>query len=84
MPALRYPLSLNFSSELILSAWDEIFLNLTEDRWTGNRHFERNRAFLGLRQNYNGFTFEYGYLNQYVPRSSGRVMEHILSLSVFI
>lgn len=57
--------------------WEEPFVNLTDDDWTGNRFFERNRAFIGARKKLTGFDVEFGYLNQYIPRSSGNTTEHI-------
>jgi hypothetical protein len=32
---------------LDLVVWDEPFINLTKDEWTGERTFERNRFFIG-------------------------------------
>jgi len=67
-----------------LVIWDECFFNLTREDWTGNQFTERNRFFLGLRQKVSETHFEFGYLNQYVPRSSLNIMEHLLVLYIFI
>lgn len=64
-------------------AWNEVFLNLTNDDWTGNRTFDRNRLFLGFKKEYADWRIEYGYLNQFVPRKKD-VMEHIATVYFFI
>jgi hypothetical protein len=72
---------LKLSTQLVF--WDEIFLNITRENWTGNRMLERNRAFLGLRQKIAVGQLEYGYLHTYVPRDYGDFYEHSLSLFLF-
>lgn len=64
------------SSDLSLVFWDEPFLNLTREQWTGNRSLDRNRAFFGLKRVYTNMSVEAGYLNQYVPRAID-VSEHL-------
>lgn len=64
--------------------WNELFLNLERGPFTGNRHFERNRIFLGIRKVFkDDLALEFGYLNQYVPRSGEDSMEHILFVGMF-
>ena len=63
--------------------WEEIFLNLTDDNWTGNRVVDRNRFFLGLKHFVSDIRVEYGYLNQYIPRATNDVMEHIFTVYLF-
>jgi hypothetical protein len=58
--------------------WDEPFINLTQEKWTGNRTLERNRLFLGVRIDQSDERFEIGYMNQYVPRKDQDISEHIL------
>lgn len=62
--------------------WDEIFLNLTDDEWTGERFDERNRFFIGLKKPNQAHSVEFGYLNQFVPRSED-IVEHIAVLYLF-
>ncbi|MCB9091425.1 MAG: DUF2490 domain-containing protein [Halobacteriovoraceae bacterium] len=60
--------------------WNDIFLNLTDDSWTGNRTFERNRAFLGVRIPINETNLQVGYMNEYIPRTAEDQIEHIFAL----
>ena len=64
-------------------SWNEVFLNLSDDGFSGNRFFDRNRFFLGLRKDFYDSFIEFGYLNQYATRSSGDLMEHLGVLYVF-
>lgn len=61
------------------SIWDEVFLNLDHERWNGNRTFDRNRFFIGLRHRYPSLFFDWGYLHQWAPRSNGpTISDHVL------
>ena len=71
---LSYLQKLSASYSLLI--WDEPFLNLTHDSMSGERFFERNRAFIGLRLPLMGHLIEIGYLNQYIPRLTD-LTEHI-------
>lgn len=66
--------------------WDEVFLNAREEARTGNNHLDRNRLFLGFRKSFkeSDVAIEFGYLNQFVPRDSGDLMEHILVFYLFL
>jgi hypothetical protein len=66
-----------------LVIWEEPFINLTSETWTGKRVFERNRFFIGPSFKTNEMNFEVGYLNQYVPRKNRAVSEHILAVFMF-
>ena len=79
---LRWAHTLNSDYDLVV--WDEPFVNLTHETWTGNRFVERNRAFLGTRIKFENISFEVGYMNQYIPRATQSVSEHILTLYTFI
>jgi hypothetical protein len=82
---LRYLIKVQktLKEKLALVVWEEPFLNLTQDSWTGNRTFERNRFFLGLRQPLLDMNMEWGYLNQYIPRHQSSASEHIFSVFLF-
>ena len=56
--------------------WDEPFLNLSRETWTGDRSFERNRFFIGAGLPVWGIRIETGYLNQFVPRKQD-ITEHL-------
>jgi len=72
---------LNPKYDLVI--WDEPFVNLTHEQWTGNHIFERNRAFLGTRVKFENISFEVGYMNQFVPKEPHNVTEHILTTYFF-
>lgn len=65
------------SDNVNLVFWDEPFLNLTRESWTGNQLFDRNRAFIGARKTFANFSVEAGYMNQFVPRATD-LSEHLL------
>ena len=79
-PMIRGQYSINETLHLV--AWNELFINFTEEQWTGNRTIERNRFFTGLRLPYMDMNFEIGYLNQFIPRQKD-VTEHIFILYFF-
>ena len=79
---IRWAHTLSPQYDLVL--WDEPFINLTHENWTGNRFFERNRSFLGTRIKFENIHFEVGYMNQYIPRNAVSMHEHTLILYIFI
>lgn len=74
----RYQISPTYS----LLFWEEPFLNLSGEKWVGNRLVERNRLFIGMRLDQGtDHRFEIGYMNQYVPKKFANrtdVSEHVL------
>jgi hypothetical protein len=58
--------------------WEELFLNVTREDWTGDRLVERNRFFIGPEIKFKGMNLEVGYMNQYTPREDRNTIEHIL------
>lgn len=85
--SVRYRLMVNtrkkVSATLSAVVWDEGFFNVSNETWTGDTTFERNRLFLGLRIDQSYGRWEVGYLNQYIPRQERNTQEHILSASFF-
>jgi len=77
----RWSQTLNSIYDLVF--WDEPFLNLTHEKWTGNRLIERNRLFLGTRIKSEHIHFEVGYMNQYIPRNDVSMHEHTLVSYIF-
>ncbi|MFA5584861.1 MAG: DUF2490 domain-containing protein [Bacteriovoracaceae bacterium] len=69
---------LSMSKELGMIVWNEVFINLGHEQWTGNRTFERNRFFFGPRHRFKNFDLEWGYLNQIIPRKGKESIEHLL------
>jgi hypothetical protein len=72
----------NIWEQVDLVVWNEAFINLTDDEWTGNRTYERNRFFIGARIPYFDINWEIGYMNQFIPRRND-VMEHIITAYLF-
>jgi len=85
--SLRYRLSArvqkNLNDSLSLVLWNEPFINLTREDWTGNRTFERNRFFIGPRFRLGEINLEIGYLNQFIPRKDKNTFEHIVASYFF-
>lgn len=81
-PMLRYEHSIEARRSWVV--WDEPFLNVTHDDLSGNRIFERNRFFTGLRLPFENVALEVGYLNQTIPRQNLTTIEHIFVFYVFI
>jgi hypothetical protein len=76
---LKWHKSLESGNAFIL--WDELFLNITREDWTGDRLVERNRFFIGMGIPFVDKTnFEVGYMNQHTPRSDRTTIDHVLIL----
>ena len=71
---LSYLKPLTSTQSLLI--WDEPFLNITHDKMSGERVFERNRFFVGLKFSGLGHVFDVGYMNQFIPRKTDTT-EHI-------
>ena len=78
---IRWSYVLNSHFDFVV--WDEYFLNLTNETWTGRRLFERNRAFVGTKFKWGKENIELGYINQYIPRRDQSLLEHIMTLYFF-
>lgn len=84
---LRYLLRYEHQNNFFLGSlvvWNEIFLNI--DKFDNDRinHIDRNRAFVGFKNKFNNFDFEFGYLNQTAPRESGDIIDHVLVAYFFL
>ena len=77
----RYLLRFDYRKYIV---WNEFFLNLKEDQFTGDRIFDRNRFFVGRKSKLFNSRIEYGYLNQYTPRDNVDTIEHLLVLYLFL
>ncbi len=62
---------------------NEIFANLTREDWSGDRLIERNRIFVGLGINQNTYRYDFGYLNQFIPRTGKNINEHVLVINFY-
>lgn len=78
----RFRASLRYQYKHFI-VWEEPFINLTHETWTGERVFERNRFFVGRSFNVSLVNLEVGYLNQYVPRHERSLIEHVLVAYLF-
>jgi hypothetical protein len=63
--------------------WSEVFFNLNDTDWGARSGLDRWRNFVGVsipvRE---GVAFEPGYLNQFVNRSAGDQIDHVLSATL--
>lgn len=66
-----------------LVVWNEVFVHLTQNSWTGDNAFDRNRFFLGTKVKVFNARAELGYMNQYVHRAAGDISEHIATVYWF-
>lgn len=78
---LRYQHTLEGKRSLIF--WEEPFINVTKEDWTGSRILERNRLFAGVGIPIGDTSLEVGYMNQYTPRKNRAIFEHILTVYYF-
>lgn len=74
----RYQHSLKGSWSALV--WDEFFVNINKPRWVYDHSFDRNRAFIGFRNQWGTLALEYGYLNQYTNRAGRDLNEHLAVL----
>lgn len=79
--SIRYLKKIDPKFSLIV--WDEPFLNLTNEEWTGNRLIERNRFFVGTGINLQETSLEIGYMHQFTPLHDRDTIDHILTLYFF-
>ncbi len=63
--------------------WNEAFVTLSSEDWTGQRRYERNRLFAGVRIDEQTHRWEIGYLHQLVPRHERTTHEHVLTVYFF-
>ena len=64
--------------------WNEVFLNLNRPGWLSqNRTLNQNRFFIGLRFIAGKHVhIELGYMNQYIPRITSNIDNHILFIGI--
>jgi len=83
---VRWTTPLPSSQQLSLRFWDEILLDLNDTDWGQDTGFDQNRLFAGFgwsTPSAPDFVLEFGYLNQYVNRSSAAdAMNHTLSVTL--
>lgn len=73
----------NLNADLSLIIWDEPFINVSNEEWSGDRIFERNRLFFGTGLKIARTILEIGYVNQFTPRRNRDIHEHILTGHIF-
>ena len=80
---LTHPLGTN--TQLYLSTWDEVFLNLNDTDWGARKGFDQLRSFAGVEIGLPGAsTMEVGYLNQLIDQSGSRQrVNHVASVTLF-
>lgn len=78
----RMDLKRNSLKDIVI--WDELFVNITENKNREDDIIDRNRFFLGKRLYKHDLILEVGYMNQYIPLSGDDVSEHLLVAYIFI
>lgn len=64
---------------------DEVFVHLNTTDWGARQGFDQNRGFAGLGYRWHpSILTEIGYLNQYINTTNTDLMNHILSINVFL
>ena len=58
--------------------YNEAFINLTNESWTGGQIFERNRTYLGMKHEFHHFIAELGYMQQVIMREKFEIREQLL------
>lgn len=72
---LRYTHKMNGLTGVL---WNELFLNVTDEKSRNQKLVERNRVFVGVRKHIFNTNFEFGYLNQIIIRRGENTFEHAL------
>ena len=79
----NWPFSFHPAASFV--AWDEVFIHLNTTDWGARQGFDQNRGFAGIGYRWQPHILtEIGYLNQYVNLRNTDLMNHILSLNLFL
>ena len=63
--------------------YDEIFFNLNNPDWIGQKTINQNRIFVGVEVPIkDNWSLQIGYINQIQPKATETIMNHILSVSL--
>lgn len=84
---LKSTVPLDHDGGLFASLWDEVFFDLNDTDWGQRSGLRQNRAFAGLGWFVDAahkWSFEVGYLNQWIDRTTEDRMNHILSINLFM
>ncbi len=78
----------NIHPHLSLIGWEEVFINVYSVDWGPESGFDQNRVFAGFGWQFDStghYTFEVGYMNQYISRpQQDDLMNHMLLSSLQI
>lgn len=82
---IKASIPLSFAPGYSYIIQDEAFVSLNESDWIPRRGFDQNRFFTGIGYAFNkNITGEVGYMNQYIIRRGANLMDHILSVNLFL
>ncbi len=65
-----------YTSKSSFLFFDEIFVNMIQRPWNGDRLFDRNRLFGGMRLSFDKVKFNAGLIYEYVPRTLSDTHEY--------
>lgn len=72
-------------SNVLLVAWDELFVHLNDTDWGASKGFDQNRLFMGGAWMIKpSVMLEIGYLNQYIHLRDIDRMNHVLSTTLYL
>jgi hypothetical protein len=82
---IKASIPLSFAPGFSYIIQDEAFVSLNDTDWVPRRGFDQNRFFTGIGYAFNkNITGEVGYMNQYIIRRGSNLMDHILSVNLFL
>ena len=82
---LKFPYPCLSRRHLALSSLTSFFANINRTDYGADDGFDQNRAFVGVGYNFDKhIKTEIGYLNQDIRRKGPDLMDHILSVNLFL
>jgi|SRR5687768_412419 hypothetical protein len=82
---LKLSVPLNFAPGFSYVVQDEVFIALNTNDWIPRRGLDNNRFFTGLGYAFNkNVSTEIGYMNHYIIRRGANLMDHVLSVNLFL
>ena len=82
---LKISVPMSFAPSFSVVVFDEFFANINRTDYGANDGFDQNRAFGGIGYNFDkNIKAEIGYLNQFIRRKGPDLMDHILSVNLYL
>lgn len=82
---LKLSVPLSFAPGFSYIIQDEVFVALNTNDWVPRRGIDNNRFFTGLGYGFSkNVSGEIGYMNHYIIRRGANLMDHVLSVNLFL